>query len=224
MTLFGKGDDGKSFIHGIRHNGSLWQLLYDFLQAYKDRTEALKGTPPIGETSVAQKLDAIIDMLRSSANVPGDVAFTKEELSIVHELVFELTKTLPPQRKMKGTIMSDYSIPDNQPDGRVTFNLSATDEEGQPITDPAELAKLQFEASSSDESAFVVTLDTDQPDPTKRVGGYHVGAPGQAAVTGNLKDGDGNLIGTGTDGFTVTTGKVALGSVKAEFEGLTPIT
>jgi hypothetical protein len=129
----------------------------------------------------------------------------------------------PPQRSMKGTVMADYSIPDDQPDGRVTFHLSATDAEGQPITDLAVLATLTFEAASSNESAFVVTLDADQPDPLNRVGGYHVGAPGQAAVTGNLKDADGNIIGTGTDGFTVTTGKVALGSVSATFDGLTPI-
>jgi hypothetical protein len=140
-------------------------------------------------------------------------------------VVAELAKlnTLPPQHKMRGTIMADYSIPDDTPDGRVTFNLSATDAEGQPITDPAELAKLGFELSNTNEDAFAVTLDADQPDPSKRVGGYHVGAPGQSALTSNLKDADGNLIGTGTDGFTVTTGKVSLGAVKSEFDGLTPI-
>jgi hypothetical protein len=219
-----KGDEGRSVIVGVRHEGSLWELLTDFLQAYKDRTEALKGTPPIGETSIKQDLLAIIDMLKPLGPVPGNVGFIKEEQSIIHGLIFDLTKTLPPQQKMKGTVMADYQIPDNQPDGRVTFRLSATDEENQPITDPAVLATLQFEAVSSNEDAFAITLDADQPDPMNRVGGYHVGAPGQAAVTGNLKDADGNLIGTGTDGFTVTTGKVALGSVKAEFEGLNPIT
>jgi hypothetical protein len=124
---------------------------------------------------------------------------------------------------MRGTIMADYSIPDDTPDGRVTFHLNATDSEGVAITDPAELAKLGFTVTSSNDAAFVVTLDADQPDPANRVGGYHVGAPGQAAVTENLTAADGTLIGTGTDGFTVTTGKVALGSVDAKFDGLTPI-
>lgn len=143
--------------------------------------------------------------------------------ALVAEAIANIQKLPPPQRRMKGRIMADYQIPDDQPDGRVTFNLSVTDAEGQPITDPAELAKLGFELSNTNENAFSVTLDADQPDPAKRVGGYHVGAPGQAAITANLKDADGNLIGTGTDGFTVTTGKVALGSVKSTFEGLTPL-
>jgi hypothetical protein len=143
--------------------------------------------------------------------------------SVVEALAKLQTPLPPPQHQMKGTIMADYSIPDDQPDGRVIFHLSATDAEGQPITDPVVLAGLAFEAVSSDENVFTVTLDADQPVPQNRVGGYHVGAPGQAAVTANLKDDDGNLIGTGTDGFTVTTGKVALGSVEATFDGLTPI-
>jgi hypothetical protein len=159
---------------------------------------------------IAEQLEAINETIRAG-------------FASVVEAIANIQPPSPPGPKMRGTIMSDYSIPDNTPDGRVTFNLAATDEEGAPITDPAVLASLSFEAASSDESAFSVALDADQPDPTKRVGGYHVGAPGQAAVTSNLKDADGNLIGTGTDGFTVTTGKVALGSVKAEFEGLTPI-
>lgn len=139
--------------------------------------------------------------------------------SIVEALT---STTLPPQQQVKGTIVADYQIPDDQPDGRVTFHLSATDAEGQPITDPAAFAAMAFEVNNSDENAFVVTLDADQPDPMNRVGGYHVGAPGQSAVTSNLKDSDGNIIGTGTDGFTVTTGKAAIGSVVADF-GLTPI-
>jgi hypothetical protein len=152
-----------------------------------------------------------------------DFAELKTLLQKILKAIENIQPLPQPQPKMKGTVMADYSIPDDQPDGRVTFHLSATDAEGQPITDPAVIASLTFEAMSSNEDAFTVTLDADQPDPLNRVGGYHVGAPGQAAVTGNLKDADGNLIGTGTDGFTVTTGKVALGAVSATFDGLTPI-
>src|SRR6476646_8830517 len=74
----------------------------------------------------------------------------------------------PPQPKMRGTIMADYSIPDDTPDGRVTFAIAATDSEGVPITDPAELAKLTFVVTGSNDAAFVVTLDADQPDPANR--------------------------------------------------------
>ncbi len=106
----------------------------------------------------------------------------------------------------------------------MSFAVTATDSEGNPITDPAELAKLPFTVINSDESVFAVTLDADQPDGAHRVGGYHVGAPGQATVTGNLTQADGDLIATGTDAFTVTTGEATLGSVAGTFEGMTPIT
>lgn len=129
----------------------------------------------------------------------------------------------PPPAQMRGTIMADYQVPADQPDGRVTFHISATDSEGNPITDPAELAKLQFEVINSNDAAFVVTMDAEQPDPANRVGGYHVGSPGQGTVTSNLKQADGDLIATGTDGFTVTTGEATLGSVTGTFEGLSPI-
>lgn len=77
-------------LHAIENKGALWLLLTDFLQAYKDRTEAMKDTPPIGGTSTAQKLDAIIEMLRSQANVAADLALVKEELSTIHGLIVDL--------------------------------------------------------------------------------------------------------------------------------------
>ena len=137
--------------------------------------------------------------------------------------IAKLKPSEPPPTQMRGTIMADYQVPADQPDGRVTFHISATDSEGNPITDPAELAKLQFEVVNSNDAAFVVTMDADQPDPANRVGGYHVGSPGQGTVTSNLKQADGDLIATGTDGFTVTTGEATLGSVTGTFEGLSPI-
>src|ERR1051326_2314781 len=94
------------------------------------------------------------------------------QFEILDERLINIQPLPQPQPKMKGTVMADYSIPDDQPDGRVTFHLSATDAEGQPITDPAVIASLTFEAMSSNEDAFTVTLDADQPDPLNRVGGY----------------------------------------------------
>jgi hypothetical protein len=195
-------DDIKNSAHDIRNYARQINAALDgkILTALKDAST--KGT--------SEQLDAINETIRAG-------------FASVVEAIANIQPPTPPGPKLKGTIMADYSIPDDTPDGRVTFNLAATDAEGQPITDPAVLASLVFEAASSNEDAFSVTLDGEQPDPMKREGGYHVGAPGQAAVTSNLKDADGNLIGTGTDGFTVTTGKVALGSVTAELSGLTPI-
>ena len=77
-------------LHAIDSRGRLFALLVDFLKAYQDRTEALKGAPPIGGTSIAQKLDAIVDMLRSQAGVAADLALVKEELSTVHALIVDL--------------------------------------------------------------------------------------------------------------------------------------
>lgn len=61
--------------------------------------KAVSDNPPIGETSVAQKLDAIIEMLRSQANVAADLALVKEELSIVHGLLDDLVNADPEKIK-----------------------------------------------------------------------------------------------------------------------------
>ena len=134
--------------------------------------------------------------------------------------------TPPPPAHMRGTIMADYSIPDDTPDGTFSLAVTASDSEGHPITDPALLAALVAEVINSDETGFAATLDaTDNRKGTYHVGGPNDdGSPKQCTVTQNLKDADGNIIATGTDSFTVTTGKVALGSVTATFDGLTPIT
>lgn len=114
--------------------------------------------------------------------------------------------------------MASYSIADDTPDGTFTLAVTATDSEGVPITDPAILASLTVEIINSDDTVFAATLGADG-----RSGTYHVGAPGQSTTTQNLKSADGTLLATGTDGFTVTTGAVALGSVTASFDGLAPI-
>lgn len=156
-------------------------------------------------------------------DVQGKLRSLKAEVGAIFEIVEKLQPLPQPQPKQKGTIVADYQIPDDQPDGRVTYHLKATDAEGNVITDPAQMAQVGFTVQSSNEAAFIVTLDADQPDPFNRVGGYHSGAPGQAALTSNMTNAKGELIGTGTDGFTVTTGAVTLGSVESTFDGLTPI-
>ena len=166
-----------------------------------------------------------LNLLRHAVT-DGDVEVTKW-LAILNDTLSaglaEVAKAIreqqppPPPAHMRGTIMASYSIPDDQPDGTFTLAITATDSEGVPITDPDVLAGLTVELVDSDDSVFQATLGADG-----RSGTYHVGAPGQATVTQNLKTADGTLIGTGTDGFVVTTGKVALGSVTATFDGLTP--
>jgi hypothetical protein len=53
--------------------------------------KAVSDAPPIGETSIGQKLDAIIAMLQAQANVAADLALVKAELSIIHGLVVDLS-------------------------------------------------------------------------------------------------------------------------------------
>jgi len=61
--------------------------------------KAVSDAPPIGETSVAQKLDAIIAMLQAQANVATDLALVKEELSTVHQLLADLVDGDPEKIK-----------------------------------------------------------------------------------------------------------------------------
>jgi len=77
-------------IFEIPKEGTLQLLLNALLGAYNRRTDILAKTP-IGETSIAQKLDAIIEMLRAQANVAADLALAKAELSIIHGLVVDLS-------------------------------------------------------------------------------------------------------------------------------------
>lgn len=175
------------------------------LMSLKDRIAPLKKGESLSE-NVGKWL----------AQISTDI---QEGFESVVEVISKLQPPGPPPAKMKGTIYMDYQIPANQPDAGFSLVVAATDDEGHPITDPAELAKLTVEVINSDDSVFAATIDPDD----NRKGGYHVGGPGQATVTQNLMNADGELIGTGTDAFTVTTGPAKLGSVKSEFEALTPI-
>jgi len=154
-----KGDDGKSFIHGIRHEGSLWELLTEFLQAYKERTEALKGQPPIGETSIKQDVLAIIEMLKPLGPVPGDLGFAREEISTIHGLLAN-----PPQPEpftpFRIEVESGFiETGDIQ-------SMQITDSQQFKITFPAPKDKKGFPAKVQDGSvAITVGNDTATVEP-----------------------------------------------------------
>ena len=61
--------------------------------------KAVSDNLPIGDTSIAQKLNAIIEMLRAQANVATDLALVKEELSTVHGLLADLVSADPEKIK-----------------------------------------------------------------------------------------------------------------------------
>jgi len=170
-------------------------------------------------SGILNALWAINDQLKPLDNaIDNNTTEVTKWLGVVAEAIANIQPLPQPQPQTRGTIMASYSIPDDQPDAGFTLAITATDSEGVPITDPAVLAALTVEIINSDDTVFAATLGSDG-----RSGTYHVGAPGQATVTQNLKDAAGTLLATGTDGFTVTTGKVALGSVNATFDGLTPV-
>jgi len=190
--------------------GNLYQLINNFTHAYRERT-AILGKPPIGETSVGQKLDAIIEMLRSSASVPADLALVKEELSIVHGLISQLANPPSPLKPLEVKFM--FVVKDDNAD--VPFSLvlgDVTDAEGKAIPD----AKVQVNVESTDESVVAVTFDADA-----KTGTVHFGDPGTATVTATVSSGD-KLLGSGAADFTVTAGDpAAIASVALNFEGLT---
>lgn len=93
-------------IHRIEKEGSFYYLLNAFLGAYNRRTDML-AKAPIGDTSIAQKLDtilknqaAILDGQQSLAIAVADVPFMKEEVSTIHGIVASLDKTAELQKEI----------------------------------------------------------------------------------------------------------------------------
>ncbi len=84
-----------NLLHRVEKEGTFYFLLNAFLGAYNRRTDML-ARGGIGETSISQKLEAIIEMLRSQGGVPAELALVKEELSLIHGLVSDLTN--PPSQ------------------------------------------------------------------------------------------------------------------------------
>jgi hypothetical protein len=112
-------------------------------------------------------------------------------------------------------IMANYIVKDDNPDVGVKVTVGGvTDSEGQPIDN----AQLTIKISSSDDSVLGVTDNGDGS------GSVHFGAPGQASTQYEVSDANGKVLGSGSDGFTVTTGDpAAITGVTAQFDTLTPV-
>lgn len=112
--------------------------------------------------------------------------------------------------------MSNYVVKDDNPD--VGFKLTVgevKDSEGNVITDPQ---GLETEILSTNDGVVQFT-----PGANDREGSVRFGSPGQANLNYNVKDAAGNVLGSGSDGFTVTTGDPAsITGITANFDGLTP--
>jgi hypothetical protein len=143
----------------------------------------------------------------------GDQLFFQWLLRIY---VWLLAKAYGLEKLNQGEIKMNYIVKDDNPDVGFAVTVGdVTDSEGQVIPD----AQLSFEIASSDESVLAVTVNEDG-----KSGSVHFGAPGVAAISVQVKDANGNVLGSGGDNFTVTTGDpAAISSVTTSFEGLTPV-
>lgn len=110
-----------------------------------------------------------------------------------------------------------FIVADDNPD--VSYSVSigeVKDAEGNVIADPQ---GISVEVESSDESVVAVTEAEDG-----KSGTVSFGSPGQATLTANVKDVNGELLATGAASFTVTTGNPAsVSGVGLAFAGLTEV-
>ena len=133
---------------------------------------------------------------------------------VAHAFGIDLT----PKGELK--IMSHFIVKDDNPAVGLKLTLGEVkDGEGNVITDPAVLATLTKEVVSTNENAVAFIPSTDG---TKE-GDVVFGSPGDAALQYSVKDASGNVLGTGGDTFTVTTGDPkSIASVTASLDDLTP--
>lgn len=197
--LMGRDD---RIVHAVEKKSGPFELLEGFLKAYKARTEVLANQ---GDNT---RFDAIIEMLRSSAGVPAELGFVKEELKLIHGLLVN------PQPKLL-EVRFVFKVKDDHQDESFSISIgNVTDAEGHTIPDPA---GLKVAVQSSDESVVSVTFDE-----ASKSGSVSFGAPGVASLTASVTNANGDILGSGAADFTVTTGDpAAVSDVKLAFSGLT---
>lgn len=107
-----------------------------------------------------------------------------------------------------------YIVKDDNPDVGYSVSVGEVkDAEGNTIPD----AQVKVEVSSDNPSVVAVAVGADG-----KSGRVSFGSPGQANVTVNVTNANGDLLGSGAASFTVTTGDPAsIAGVSVAFEGLT---
>ncbi len=113
-------------------------------------------------------------------------------------------------------LMANYVVEADNPD--VGFELilgEVKDSEGNVIENPQGLV-TEILSTNDGVVQFI-------PGATDRTGQVKFGSPGQASLQYSVTDANGEVLGSGSDGFTVTTGDPSsIASIEATFEGLTP--
>lgn len=158
----------------------------------------LTGLKNASTAGIAEKLDAINETIRAG-------------FASVVEAIANIQPLPPPQPKLLEVTM-DFVVKDDHADVPFSLSLGAvTDAEGNVIPD----AQVDTSVESDNPAAVSVTYD-----PATKSGVASFGSPGSATVRANVNSA-GVLLGTGTAGFTVTTGDpAAIAGVDLAFEGL----
>jgi hypothetical protein len=147
-----------------------------------------------------------------------------ERINITFEIGELLAETLkaiftppvvPKPEEIK--IMANFVLKDDNPPVGLKFDLGVVkDAEGNVI----ENSTVVVETVSSDENVVAFAKNVDDSN-----GEVSFGSPGSATLQYTAKDpATGKVLGTGSDGFTLTTGDPdSISGITANFDGLTPV-
>lgn len=114
----------------------------------------------------------------------------------------------------EGIVKIMYIVKDDNPNVSYAIEVGEVkDSEGTVIAD----AQLSVEVASDNPAAVAIT-----PGDSPKTGTLSFGSPGNATVIATVKDGAGNVLGTGSAAFLVTTGDPkSIAGVSLKFDGLT---
>jgi hypothetical protein len=121
--------------------------------------------------------------------------------------------TLPPPQPQPLEVKFVFKVKNDHQDESFSIG-NVTDAEGETLQDTT---SLSVEVESSDPE--VVSVDFD---PSTKSGTAHFGRSGVASLTASVKNANGDILGSGVAGFTVTAGDpAAVSDVKIAFSGIT---
>lgn len=183
------------------------EQMANFVAAYRERTRLLR--PPIGETAIEQKFDAIVEMLRPLHGVPAQQQLDSNRLETIHGLIAN-----PPSQLKPLEVTFVFKVANDHQDEPYSIAISGvTDAEGEALPDTK---GLTVEVTSSDEAVVAANFD-----PSTNSGVAQFGKSGVASLNASVKNAKGDILGSGAADFTVTTGDpAAISDVKIAFSGI----
>jgi hypothetical protein len=195
------------------------QIQPDQFKVLEQRLNALRGqmqivTERLGPVdagkSIQQTLESGLQDLR--VEITKWLSIQNDTMSAGFAMVAEAlisTNLPPPQPRLKGRFT--LILKNDQPDFGYDFDVSGiTDAEGEEITDPAVLAKVVKEVTSTNDGVVSAT----SPD-EGGAGTIHIGTSGEATLSGKAwfnqadKDAGKDPAFLASEPFTITTGDPA---------------